>query len=131
MENETTVHGTSSLYNRLGGEPRLREIVDDVVDRIADNPFLEYYFRTIDKGRVKLLAYEYFSMKTGGPDAYTGPDPHRAFYSFNVRPEEYQYALDDTVFILDEKGVDPEEKRGLLGILEELRSEILRTPVNH
>ena len=50
MENETTVNGKPSLYQRLGGEPRLREIVDDVVDRIADNPFLEYYFRTIDKG---------------------------------------------------------------------------------
>ena len=130
MENETTVTGKYNLYQRLGGEPRLREIVDDVVDRIADNPFLEYYFRTIDKGRVKLLAYEYFSMKTGGPGLYSGPDPHRAFYSFNVRPEEYQYALDDTVFILDEKGLDQTEKRELLGILEELRSEILRTPVN-
>lgn len=131
MENETTVNGKSNLYQRLGGEPRLREIVDDVVDRIADNPFLEYYFRTIDKGRIKLLAYEYFSMKSGGPDVYTGPDPHRAFFSFNVRPEEYQYALDDTVFILDEKGLDLAEKRELLGILEELRSEILRAPANH
>jgi hemoglobin len=127
MNNEPTVTQKISLYERLGGEPRLREIVDDVVDRIADNPFLEHYFRTIDKGRIKILAYEYFSMRAGGPDQYTGQAVHRAFYSLNVRPEEYQYALDDTLFILDEKGVGQDERTEFIAILEELRADIIRT----
>jgi hemoglobin len=126
MDNETNVTPNQNLYVRLGGEPRLREIVDDVVDRIADNPFLEYYFRTVDKGLVKVLAFEYMSMKAGGPDQYTGREVHRTFYSLNIRPEEYQYALDDAVFILNEKGINQKEKNEILDILEALRNEIIR-----
>jgi hemoglobin len=127
MDNENTVNEKPTLYQRLGGEPGLREIVDDIVDRIAENTFLEYYFHNVDKGRIKILAYAYFSMKTGGPDRYTGQDLHSAFYSLNIRPEEYQYALDDVIFILDEKGVGQQEKNEVIRILEELQTEILRS----
>jgi hemoglobin len=126
MENKATVTQKASLYDRLGAEPRLREIVDDVIDRIADDPFLEHYFHDVDKGRIKILTYEYFSMRMGGPDPYTGPDPHSTFFSMNIRPEEYDYALDDTVFILDEKGVGQPERNEILDILEDLRSDIVR-----
>src|SRR5215217_5763511 len=104
MENGTSEPQSRGLYHRLGGEPGLRELVDEIVDRIADNTFLEYYYRNIDKGRVKILAYEYFSMRTGGPDRYTGREVHSAFYSLNPRPEEYDLALEDASFVLDEKG---------------------------
>jgi hemoglobin len=126
MENNETVTQKAPLYDRLGREPGLREIVDDVIDRIADNPFLEYYFHAVDKGRIKLLAYEYFSMRMGGPDQYTGPELHNAFYSMNVRPEEYDYALDDTLFILDEKGIGQPERNEIISILEELRGDVIR-----
>jgi hemoglobin len=126
MNNDPTVTEKTTLYQRLGGEPGLRELVDDVVDRFAENPFLEYYFRNIDRGRVKILAYEYLSMKTGGPEQYSGPDIHSAFYSLNIRPEEYQYALDDTIYILDLKEVDQKEKNEVIAILEALRADIIR-----
>lgn len=126
MENNATVTQQATLYDRLGREPGLREIVDDVIDRIADNPFLEYYFHDVDKGLIKILAYEYFSMRMGGPDQYTGPDLHAAFFSMNVRPEEYDYALDDTLFILDEKGIGQPERNQIIAVLEELRSDIVR-----
>jgi hemoglobin len=126
MDKEATVTQKLSLYDKLGGEPRLREIVDDVIDRIAENPFLEYYFHEVDKGLIKIWAYEYVSMRGGGPDQYTGPDLHNSFYGMNVRPEEFDYALDDTLFILDEKGVGAEEKREFIAILESIRPDILR-----
>jgi hemoglobin len=126
MNNESTVTEKLSLYQRLGGEPGVRELVDDVVDRFAENPFLEYYFHNIDRGRVKILAYEYFSMKAGGPEQYSGQDIHSAFYSLNIRPEEYQYALDDTIYILDLKEVDQQDKHEVIAILEDLRTEIIR-----
>jgi truncated hemoglobin YjbI len=126
MENKAPVTQKAPLYDRLGREPRLREIVDDIIDRIAENPFLEHYFHDVDKGRIKILAYEYFSMKMGGPDPYTGPDLHSTFFSMNVRPEEYDYALDDTLFILDEKGIGQPERKEIIAILEDLRADIVR-----
>jgi hemoglobin len=96
------------------------------VDRMAENPFLEYYFHNIDRGRVKILAFEYLSMKAGGPEQYTGRELHSAFYSLNIRPEEYQYAMDDTIFILNEKGIDQTEKKEVIAILEALRADIIR-----
>jgi hemoglobin len=126
MNQDASAPQTLSLYERLGGEPGLRGLVDDVVDRIADNPFLEYYFRNIDKGRVKILAYEYLSMRTGGPDLYSGREVHSAFYSLNPRPEEYDYAMADAAFVMDEKQIGQTERTEFISILEALRADVLR-----
>jgi hemoglobin len=126
MDQETTGSEKKTLYEKLGGEPGLRELIDEIIDRIADNTFLEYYFRNIDKGMVRILAYEYFSMKSGGPDRYTGQPVHSAFYSLNPRPEEFEYAMEDVALILDEKGIGQTERVEFMEILEDLRADVLR-----
>jgi hypothetical protein len=65
-------------------------------------------------------------MQTGGGDKYTGREVHSAFYSLNPRPEEFDLALEDAAFVLDEKGIVEPERGEFLAILENLRADIIR-----
>ena len=63
-----------SLYERLGGEQRLRKIVNDILDKNSNNPKIGHHFRNVDMNKLKQLVFEFFSMGIGGPHTYTGRD---------------------------------------------------------
>lgn len=70
-------------YERLGGEPALRAVIDEFVDRAFADLMIGFFFRNADKQRVKDKEFELASSLLGGPHTYTGKPlrdahgPHR------------------------------------------------------
>ena len=63
---------TKVAFERLGGEPALRAIIDDFVDRIFDDIMIGFFFRNADRRRIKELEYQHAAELLGGPVAYRG-----------------------------------------------------------
>ncbi len=74
MDTTTTTTEKPSLYERLGGELRVRKIVNDVLDKNLNNPAIGHHFQKVDMNKLKQLVFEFFSMGIGGPHRYTGRD---------------------------------------------------------
>ena len=74
-----------SLFEQLGGEPTLRAIVDDFVDRCFDDMMIGFLFTRAERGRIKRLEYEHAAKHLGAPIEYSGRaldeahGPHRIF----------------------------------------------------
>ena len=60
MDN-TVTKTQKSLYERLGGEPGVRKLADDVLDKNLSNPLVSYHFRDIDMDKLKKLVI-YFDL---------------------------------------------------------------------
>src|SRR5918912_4528668 len=81
MASETNNEATSaqkSLYDRLGGVYAIAAVIDDLIDRVMDNPRLnanpkvdEAHHR-VSKAGFKYLVTEMVCGATGGPQRYTG-----------------------------------------------------------
>jgi truncated hemoglobin YjbI len=70
-----------SLFEVLGGEAKLRPIVERFVDRIFEDVMIGYLFRAADRQRVKDKEFEFAAHHLGAPVAYTGrplAEAHRA-----------------------------------------------------
>jgi truncated hemoglobin YjbI len=67
-----TVVAEESLYTRMGGEPALRAVIDDFVDRAFDDIMIGFMFRNADRARIKELEFQHASEFLGGPHAYQG-----------------------------------------------------------
>lgn len=70
-----------SLFEALGGEPKLRAIIERFVDRVFDDIMIGYLFRSADRGRVKDKEFEFAARHLGAAVAYTGrpiAEAHRA-----------------------------------------------------
>lgn len=65
-------NSADSLYARMGGEPGLRAVIDDFVDRLFDDIMIGYLFEGIDRARLKELEFQHASAFLGGPHAYGG-----------------------------------------------------------
>jgi hemoglobin len=61
-----------SAFERAGGEPVVRAVVERFVDRVWDDPIIGFFFAGKDRARVKLHEYEHAATVLGGGSAYTG-----------------------------------------------------------
>jgi len=74
-----------SLFEQLGGEPKLRAIVDDFVDRCFDDMMIGFLFARAERDRIKRFEYEHAAKHLGAPIEYGGRAldeahrPHRIF----------------------------------------------------
>ena len=74
-----------SLFEQLGGEPKLRVIVDDFVDRCFDDVMIGFMFQRASRDRIKRFEYQHAAEHLGGPVRYGGRPlgeahgPHRIF----------------------------------------------------
>lgn len=74
-----------SLFEQLGGEPKLRAIVDDFVDRCFDDAMIGFLFQRADRDRIKRFEYEHAAEHLGAEVRYGGRPldqahgPHRIF----------------------------------------------------
>jgi len=67
-----------SLFEKLGGEGRLREIMDTFVDRIFADRMIGFFFRNADRHRIKELEYQLAAKFLGADVEYQGRPLGRA-----------------------------------------------------
>ncbi len=124
MDNPVT-NTQKSLYERLGGESRVRKIADDVLDKNLRNPLISYHFRDIDMDKLKQLVFDFFSMGTGGPHKYTGRDMRTAHTGMKINEDEWISGADDMISAMNANGVGEAEKNEVLAIFDSLKGEIV------
>lgn len=61
-----------SLYDQLGGEPVLRRIIDRFIDRMFDDIMIGFFFRSVDRARLKQREFEFAAQHLGAPIEYSG-----------------------------------------------------------
>jgi hemoglobin len=116
----------ASLYNRLGGEERIRDIVTTIFNKHQANPAVNVRYADSDPDEVIRLVTEFVCSGTGGPQAYTGKDMVAAHRGMNINEQEYLAVLDDIVESLQEHGVGQREQEELLMTCYSLKGDIVR-----
>ena len=114
-----------SLYTRMGGEPVVRQVVDELIDRTAQDPRTSRSFKDVKLARVKEKLREQICLLAGGGCAYTG-DPMREVHR-GLKNTEAEFAL-LVQFLrdaLDRAGVGEREKNELLRLLAPMKREIV------
>jgi hemoglobin len=66
------VNPASSLFEKLGGEPKLREIIDTFIDRVFEDRMIGFFFGNADRERIKEFEYQLAAGFLGAPVKYQG-----------------------------------------------------------
>ncbi len=61
-----------SYFEELGGEPALRAIVDDFIDRCFDDTMIGFLFLRAERARIKRHEFEHAAQFLGADMAYKG-----------------------------------------------------------
>ena len=61
-----------SLYDKLGGEHKLRQVIDVFIERVFQDPMIGFFFRSADKNRIKEMEFQLAASFLGAGIEYRG-----------------------------------------------------------
>ncbi len=61
-----------TLFEEIGGEAKLREIISAFIDRVFDDRMIGFFFRNADRNKIKELEYQLTAQFLGAPVVYRG-----------------------------------------------------------
>jgi hemoglobin len=61
-----------TLFEQIGGEQMIVEVVDDFYDRVLADPELKPFFKNTSMEKLRYMQQEFFSAALDGPITYTG-----------------------------------------------------------
>jgi hemoglobin len=61
-----------SLYEELGGEAKLRQIIDTFIDKVFEDRMIGFFFRAADRRRIKELEFQLSARFLGADVEYRG-----------------------------------------------------------
>ncbi len=134
-----------TLYERLGGEPTVTAIVDDLAARTIADPRVNFERKDVRSGMLsgrvkpwdpspehveefKRHMVEFITLAAGGPAEYTGRDMHTVHKGMKITNNEFDAMVGDLKTSMDRVGVKTREKRDLLAVIETTRKEIVEKP---
>lgn len=121
----------NTLYTKLGGAKKIKQMVDDIVEAHLDNTIIGARFRPYLErpeyvDQVKQHMCDLLGMGSGGPEKYTGRDMETTHKGMNISEEEFVAALDDILMVMDHHNIGKQEKNEVLGMLYEMKNEVIR-----
>lgn len=115
-----------TLFNRLGGEDKVRVIVEDTYHNHVTNPIIKDRFVDSDHEVIKQKVYEIFAAATGAENVeYTGRSMDATHRAMNINEMEFNAVVDDVMAALDQSSVGQQEKNEVLAILWSVRGDIV------
>ena len=121
---------TTPLYERIGGEPKARAIVEDIWNNHAANPIVKDRFANSDPVYVKEKVFEIFAAATGATDVkYTGKDMKAAHAGMNISEMEFNAVVDDVLKACESNGLTQDEQNEILAILWSVRKQIVNSHI--
>lgn len=121
----------ATLWSRLGGEAKVKQVVDDFVSMAAEDPavnfdrdgklkFTEEQIADLKKGLIAFI-----SQATGGPLKYTGKSMKEFHKGLGITNAEFDAAGADLVKALEKNGVARPDIKALMAIVATTRADIV------
>jgi hemoglobin len=139
------VEGKLALFDRLGGEPGISNIVADFTLRALDDPRVNWRREGVKRGgwsvhrtqsvawdatpenidKLKQHLVEFLELASGGPPHYTGKEIQATHANMHISNPEFDAVIGDLKASLDKLQVPNLEQKELLAIIESTRPQIV------
>ena len=119
-----------SLFERLGGEERLRAIIDVFVDRVMKDTMIGFFFRKVDASALKRLEYEFAAAHLGAGTVYSGRPIEKAHAPHPIMGGQFNRRLKILERTLADLDVPPDVSAAWLEHNERLRPLVTSDPSN-
>ena len=78
-----------TLYERLGGEPAVATLLEELYVRALADPLFTPFFEKIDMPRLKAHQFAFISQALGGPQLYSGPTLVQAHVGLRIEQRHF------------------------------------------
>ena len=121
----STLTATPSLYERLGGAPRLAAVVDDLYIRILIDGDLAPIFTGVDLAALRRHQQRFLGYLLDGPNEYHGPSLRQIHTGLEITPAQFAAVVGHLAAALAAYGVPTSVSDEVLARVTALREEVV------
>lgn len=119
---------TSTLFERIGGEPAISAAVSMFYDRVMTDPELQPFFDQKRLPRLIRRQAQFFIQALGGPANYRGANMKAAHRKHAIQEKHFQKVVGHLSTTLGDLKVPPAVAAEVLSQLAPLAADIINTP---
>jgi hemoglobin len=116
----------ATLFDQIGGEPKMKAAVDELVKIMLDDDRINFVFAETDLDKFKGLLYAQLCQLSGGPCTYTGRDMYTAHQKLKVKNAQFNALTEDLYIALSRVGVRYRTQNKLIALLAPMQHDIVK-----
>ena len=115
-----------TLFERIGGEAKLRAVVDDFMDVMESDDRINFTFAETDLAKFKQLLYEQICELTHGPCRYSGRDMRTSHLKLNVDNAMFNALAEDLYIAFERQHVPYHLQNRVVAMLAPMQPDIVK-----
>lgn len=113
------------IYQQVGGEKKMAEIVDYFIDEIGYDKIMMSYFKDSDIERFREKMNEHLCFLTGGGCHYSGDSMEQVHAGFAINESDFNHGVDLFVKAMQRANVPHPLQNKILSTMAPLRGEMI------
>src|ERR1700730_16799527 len=122
----TAAHAGPTLYERIGGEAKLKAVVDEFTNLILEDDRINFTFADSDMSKFKKLIFEQLCEITQGPCKYTGRDMYEGHKKLNLNNAQFNALAEDLYIALDRVHVPYRVQNRLMALRAPMQRDVIK-----
>lgn len=114
-----------TVYEQIGGEKKIEEIVDNFITEIEFNPEIFPYFENSDVSRFREKLIEHLCMLTAGPCQYTGDTMVQVHAGMGITERHFNLGVDLFINAMDKANVSHPLQNKVIATMTHTRDDII------
>jgi hemoglobin len=119
----TTTH--VSIYQQLGGQPKIEEVVDNFITEIEFDAVLFTFFKDSNIDRFRKKLNEHICMLTGGPCKYSGDSMQQVHAGMNITEAEFNHSVDLFINAMTKADIPHSVQNKVLAVIIHTRDKMI------
>jgi hemoglobin len=113
-----------SLFDRLGGVTGVAEIVNEMYQRVLDDPELAPFFENVAMERLRRMQYQFIASALDGPVEYTGTELNAIHRGRGITAHHFAKFCGHFADAMEAHGAEKHDLDQALGRLATYKDEI-------
>jgi len=114
-----------SLYDRVGGDPAISELLREVYERVLADPELRPFFAETSMDRLRKMQREFFSAALDGPIRYSGASLAAIHFGRGIEPRHLGLFVEHLLSTLLSRGTDEQDAFDIISRINTYATEIV------
>jgi hemoglobin len=115
-----------SLYDRIGGESKLKATVNEFVVIMESDDRINFTFANVDLDKFKRLLFEQICELAQGPCKYSGRDMQTSHVKLNITNAEFNALAEDLYLAFDRVHVPYRLQNKVVALLAPMQRDIVK-----
>ena len=113
-----------TLFQRVGGEQAITELIHEFYDRVLADPELKPFFKDTSVDKLRRMQREFFSAALDGPITYTGRPLSHVHHGKGITKYHFARYVDHLIDTLRSRDITEKDVNDIIGRINTYANDI-------